>query len=532
MARPAGILLRIVIVAFCLVLPFLVAEGAYSIWTGRSLVRSSAEGSLRIQATDEERLRAAALTPGPYMADVDPRVGRVMKGNSKRAIVGEVATTDAMGQRARRGPLPHAGAKRIVILGDSVAFGYGVPDAQTLGHHLERLLGEATPEGPKPVVYTVAIPAWNYTNAFRYLKNHLERFYPDIVLYNFIHNDLDDGFSCNELGNDNQTFDPALGTRLPLLFNTAHMRMKIGTASRRPVGYVMRYRGERSDHCDPWDHVLGTAVTPFSRDRWGGLAQEINDFSARIAGIKPGARLGVVLQWEHSLYRFCDLLVRTQCKGVETINVFDTWKREDGLPEDPHPHGRINEATALELARWLADRKWLSLDPSALPSPQPEYAARRGERLSDEALAKWVERTLDTYRKAIDSEVDMQQGTGFFQVYGGVEPDGRVGQGAFIALKNGSAREVVLELDRLPWRSSIYPFTLRVTVNGRRLEAQAIPPPQASDATALVVRWPLPPEASTQPFLDIHVEASNTVWEQVEGVSRLASFTLRRLAVE
>jgi hypothetical protein len=132
----------------------------------------------------------------------------------------------------------------------------------------------------------------------------------------------------------------------------------------------------------------------------------------------------------------------------------------------------------------------------------------------------------------MESEVDMQQGTGFFQVYGGVEPDGRVGQGAFIALKKGSGREIVLELDRLPWRSSIYPFTLRAVVNGRGLEARAIPPPQASDAMDLVVRWPLPPEVSTQPLLDIHVEASNTVWEQVEGVSRLASFTLRRLAVE
>ena len=71
------------------------------------------------------------------------------------------------GQRVRLGPKPEEGALRILLLGDSVAFGFGVADDQTFGNHLEELLATLVPDGaPRPVVMTVGCPGWNTRNCW------------------------------------------------------------------------------------------------------------------------------------------------------------------------------------------------------------------------------------------------------------------------------------------------------------------------------------------------------------------------------
>ena len=68
---------------------------------------------------DEERLAAAALTPGPYAVDTDPYVAMRLKGGHAVTYVDRVANTDTLGMRKRvsRPGTPEDGP-RIAILGD------------------------------------------------------------------------------------------------------------------------------------------------------------------------------------------------------------------------------------------------------------------------------------------------------------------------------------------------------------------------------------------------------------------------------
>jgi hypothetical protein len=218
---------------------------------------------------DRERDLAAARTPGPYRVPEDPLVSYTLKKDADLAFLeGKLDVrvhTDELGLRARPGPPPPAEALRIVVLGDSVAFGLGLADDETLGAQLERLLAAALPARPIACT-TVAVPSWNGRNAWRFLLDHLEHFRPDIVLYLPIDNDLEDSYGVNEAGQRRTAEDPAVP--LPLL----HVRPEWAYL-------VLRTRELRAAGDDPvariGPEVLDARLSPTSRWRFADLVQTI-----------------------------------------------------------------------------------------------------------------------------------------------------------------------------------------------------------------------------------------------------------------
>src|SRR4029453_18065282 len=95
--------------------------------------------------TDAERRRAAANNPGPYAVHKDPLVGYVLRGDAEFEVFGGSVHTDALGLRRRTGPRHDVKPLRIVVVGDSVAFGYGLDDDQALAQRLEDLLAGLQP---------------------------------------------------------------------------------------------------------------------------------------------------------------------------------------------------------------------------------------------------------------------------------------------------------------------------------------------------------------------------------------------------
>ena len=151
----------------------LLVEGAVSLLFSRSLLRGWRDGAgpFRVRMLDEERLAAGALTPGPYAVDTDPYVAMRLKGSHAATYVDRVANTDKSGMRKRvpRPGTPEDGP-RIVILGDSVAFGFGLEDPETFAERLEDFLAAITdPSRSPPIVFTIACPGWSFLNAKRYL---------------------------------------------------------------------------------------------------------------------------------------------------------------------------------------------------------------------------------------------------------------------------------------------------------------------------------------------------------------------------
>jgi hypothetical protein len=112
---------------------------------------------------------------------------------------GRLSTTgDALyriNQDGFRGP-KHArpkpvGANRVVVLGDSIAFGYGVDEASAFPRVLERQLAALAPQANIEIV-NLAVGGYNAWNEAELLKDVGVTYQPDLVLVQFCINDLND----------------------------------------------------------------------------------------------------------------------------------------------------------------------------------------------------------------------------------------------------------------------------------------------------------------------------------------------------
>ncbi len=112
---------------------------------------------------------------------------------------------NALGQRGpERTAAKPPGVRRILVLGDSFAFGFGVREEDAFFSVLERLLSE---RGERVEVMSAAVPGWSVDNSFVYLRTEGFALAPDVVLLAVCENDL------NDLAWNRLTLD---GERLPV----------------------------------------------------------------------------------------------------------------------------------------------------------------------------------------------------------------------------------------------------------------------------------------------------------------------------
>ena len=82
------------------------------------------------------------------------------------------------------------GTVRILGLGDSFLFGWGIPESDAFLKQLEGLLGRAT---QKPIeTINTGVPGWGLNQYYIYLKNTGVRYSPDIVVLAYFADDLND----------------------------------------------------------------------------------------------------------------------------------------------------------------------------------------------------------------------------------------------------------------------------------------------------------------------------------------------------
>ncbi|MHC5210487.1 MAG: SGNH/GDSL hydrolase family protein [Planctomycetota bacterium] len=99
-------------------------------------------------------------------------------------------TTNSYGFRApEMDPEPGPDTVTIVGLGDSVMFGYGVPDGQDYLSRLEVMLNKRHPEKTWRCINT-AVPAYNTVQEVETLKTKALAFQPDLVILGLVTNDL------------------------------------------------------------------------------------------------------------------------------------------------------------------------------------------------------------------------------------------------------------------------------------------------------------------------------------------------------
>ncbi len=521
------VLLRFVLAVAGVVLAVLLVEGAHSAWTGVSLLRR-ALGVRAVQLAvldDAARIAAAGLTKGPFALARDPAVGVVMKPAHVHAFLGVAAHTDAYGQRRRPGPPPQAGAQRIVVLGDSVAFGLGVGDEETYGHQLERALAAAVGAAPPPVVHTVACPGWNTQDAVRYLQAHLERLAPDLVVYLPVDNDLDDGSMVSEIGQRVPRGGPASWTapgvpaRVP--FNAeGYLQLYLAWAPRAGLDLVRRVVASGSESAV--QHVLRTGVTPESKRRWGWFAATLADLAAQLE--RRGARLLVCCPWDGDFHQLVRATLARRAPAVPCALLFRDRSPADSLDGDPHPNAECVAAGAQRIATLLVERGWVAgVSVSRLP---PLPAVYRG-RLAEDRWAGAAQ-YAETVGGFVGASVELERAAGIHQVYGGLAADGTVGRGVVLALRCDGAENLVLDAD--PVVTADGPLLLDVAV--RAEDGQWMPLPEPLRLTGGRCAVALPAAVRTAPILDVRIAPRAWRVEEREGRSRLAAFRLRRAALQ
>ena len=104
----------------------LLLAGGYTLATGRAVAElwNPPPPEFRMHF-DAERTAAIARLPGDYRVHADPRVSYVLKPEARLEIAGAPVDSDLAGMRRRASAEP-GDPQRIVLLGDSIVFGYGV----------------------------------------------------------------------------------------------------------------------------------------------------------------------------------------------------------------------------------------------------------------------------------------------------------------------------------------------------------------------------------------------------------------------
>ena len=119
---------------------------------------------------------------------------RLQRGATASLLGQEVAVSD---QGFRNPPVKvpkPEGTFRVLVIGDSVAFGWGVAAAESFPRVIETLLRDAgwPGDGRTVEVVNAGVPGWGAPNELLFLRDEGIALEPDLVLVTLVNNDLTD----------------------------------------------------------------------------------------------------------------------------------------------------------------------------------------------------------------------------------------------------------------------------------------------------------------------------------------------------
>ncbi len=507
---------------------FLLVEGVLSLgwrtsWLEllrrKSVLDSGLEAALVQQ--DQDRFLAAARVPGVYRVHEDPRVGFVLKSETELEIHHATFRTNDLGLRVRPGPEPVEEGMRIAVLGDSVAFGWGLEANEVLAAQLESVLQQVQDPTVPPIrCWTVAVPGWSYRNSTSFLFDHLDRLDPDLVLFMTCGNDLDNTFGVYETGHRRVQPDPF--ARDPLLeygVNYAYM-LQLGKRIKQRSGEKFR-----KNAIGPL--ILDAGLSEESRWRLEDMTRTLIDVQRRLTA--QGIEFLLVPFEQHSLHNLIRERLLAANVELPIIPLLESTVPEDTLENDPHPNAETVRAYALWIAQSLTERGLVPANTGTeFPAVPERLRSRRSQVRNPEEIRQWCDEYRASVEEQLMTEISDETGRGIMQFYGGINVDGSMGRRLRALLaRNGNRLRV--ELAPYPGRPDLYPMSIEVEVNGGVLGKVVIPPGLADDAR-VVETFPLP-DRTDEP---IEVGLTPETWgvSQVRGKSTVVSCQFVSLATK
>jgi hypothetical protein len=114
-----------------------------------------------------------------------------LRPNTRASYLGKEVIINSRGMRNPEVSMKRPdGTFRILVVGDSVPFGWGVGDEEAFPRLLERMLNKHGGEGEKYEVINSAVPGWGIYDEYRFLMREGFGYEPNLILMMFINNDI------------------------------------------------------------------------------------------------------------------------------------------------------------------------------------------------------------------------------------------------------------------------------------------------------------------------------------------------------
>ncbi len=167
------------------------------------LVSAALEGVMRVIVSREDNRieRLASRQRPPEGAELS--LGDIIRVNGNDRLVydllpgargrflGKAFTINSLGMRDRERQIrKEPGTFRILVLGDSHTFGWGVEQDEPYPAVLEGLLNEAG-AGCRFEVWNLGVPGYNAVMEVERFATVADAWAPDLVVINYVHNDMD-----------------------------------------------------------------------------------------------------------------------------------------------------------------------------------------------------------------------------------------------------------------------------------------------------------------------------------------------------
>ena len=509
------------------VVGLLLVEGVISLVAGRSLrglVRTW-RGPLDVRTLSDADRWQAAPPPGLFRVHPDPLVGYVFRPEATLEILGAGFRTDRLGMRIRPGPPPPGNAMRIIVLGDSVAFGVGVHDNEMLAYRLEEMLLRVRGKGERPVTcYTVAVPGWNNRNSVHFLLDHMDVWKPDIVLFLPVGNDLTNTDGVYETGH--RRVAPDIATRDPWLAYTDNSVFLART------GVRLFREGRQLDTIDIGTLAAGADITPVSRCRFDDNAAMISELARCLAA--RGAKLLLVQYRDQGLEDAYHWILRERLADLglhlPVVSLFTKVTRSLALPTDPHPNPKAFRIAAIWTCEYLLDHGLVSRGENRpLPAVPESFEAKRSRGRTPAEIRALARGAREKARRRLLPEVNMETGRGIGQVVGGVSPEGSAGARTMVILAP-EGDHIRGSLAPVPGRPDLYPLEVAVEVNGIPAGIVMVSAGNAEARTRF--DFALPEREDVTAPIEVVLKPKRWVVMEERGVMRIVSFRPIRLVCE
>jgi hypothetical protein len=304
---------------------------------------------------------------------------------------------NALGMRGpERSASRPAGTARILLLGDSFSFGWGVEQDETFAARLERVLTERV--GPVEVL-SAAVPGWSTDQHYIYLRTRGLALEPDLILLATGENDLTE-LSLNRLTLGDDRLPVRVEPMWRMIDATGRMRyLGSGRAAlpRAPwpgetwlqdhslLYHWLRFRLAKASAAVAVRRALPSAPGWLSSDPDLAIGRVSPDDLQRALAVSPGFRL-----------RYCLFLVEAmereaRARGIP-LRILLVAHSGETRPADPVLAGLHTACAARGGACFDSARVISAAETAQFTFAHDSHWNREGHRRVGEALATWLER--------------------------------------------------------------------------------------------------------------------------------------------